>query len=183
MTKTLLYLEDDEALAFITKRSLQKRGFNVHHVETLAALRNALSTQPFSHALLDLKIGNDTSIELIEEIKNALNIPIVILTGYGAIRTAVQAIKLGAIDFLNKPCTIDEIITALCSADSIDTANLSSGELVKPSLKAIERETIQRALDENNGNISAAARQLKMHRRTLQRKLIKRHMDDSKELE
>lgn len=180
MTKTLLYLEDDEALAFVTTRALQKRGFNVHHAATLDALRASLNRQPFSHALLDLKIGNETSIELIEEIKDKHDIPIVILTGYGTIRTAVQAIKLGAIDFLNKPCNTEEIIAALCANDKEEITTSISDDLIKPSLKAIERETIQRALDENSGNISAAARQLKMHRRTLQRKLIKRHIEDDK---
>ena len=183
MIKKLLYLEDDEALAFVTKRAMQKRGFAVEHVATLAALREHLKKADFSHALLDLKIGNDTSIELIDEIKKARDIPIVILTGYGTIRTAVQAIKYGAIDFLNKPCSVDDVISALCATDIEEIINVASNNLEKPSLKSIERETIQRALDENNGNISAAARQLKMHRRTLQRKLIKRHLEDDKDYE
>lgn len=178
---TLLYLEDDEALAYVTKRSLEKRGFQVHHALTLGSLRQSIQNVTFTYALLDLKIGRDTSMELITEIKKTKDVPIVILTGYGTVRSAVQAMKLGAINFLSKPCTIDEIIKALLEVETNNETtvkNTSANEtLEKPSLKAIEHETIQRVLDENEGNISAAARQLKMHRRTLQRKLQKRHID------
>lgn len=176
MNKTILYLEDDEALAFVTKRALVKRGFIVHYFPSIASLQNALSTLTYDAALLDLKIGSDTSLSLISDIKGDSNTPIIILTGYGTIRTAVQAMKLGAIDFLSKPCSVNEIIAAFKEANN-PTTNSEEAEIEKPSLKVIEWESIQKALDENDGNISAAARQLKMHRRTLQRKLNKRHIE------
>lgn len=176
MNKTILYLEDDEALAFVTERALIKKGFIVHYFSSITPLKSALGTLAYDVALLDLKIGNDTSLSLISDIKTNNNVPIVILTGYGTIRTAVQAMKLGAIDFLSKPCSVNEIVSAFEKANN-SADNSEKPEIEKPSLKVIEWESIQKALDDNGGNISAAARQLKMHRRTLQRKLNKRHVE------
>ena len=181
MKETLLYLEDDQSLAFVSKRALEKKGFEVDHFSDIESLRTALTEKPFTCALLDLKIGNDTSIGLIQEIhSHNANIPIVILTGYGTIRTTVKAMKLGAVNVLSKPCGVNEIIQALTANDDEEPIEVTSleTELELTSLKAIERESIQKALDDNDGNISAAARQLKMHRRTLQRKLQKHHVDN-----
>lgn len=170
----ILYLEDDEALAFVTQRALERRGFSVSHYLTRENVQQTLGQQTFDYALLDLKIGNQTSLDLITEIhQHYPNIPIVILTGYGSIRTAVEAMRLGAINFLSKPCSIDEIIHALQNQAIADKPT-AEAELKTPSLKNQEWELIQKALDENNGNISATARQLQMHRRTLQRKLQKK---------
>lgn len=174
----LLYLEDDEALAFVTSRALSKKGFKVLHFADLANLRSQLGTLEFDAALLDLKIGSNTSLEVLTVVVAERNIPVVVLTGYGTIRTAVQAMKLGAVDFLSKPCSVEEIITAFNNHRPVSPrAEIESEELKPPSLKNMEWEAIQKALDDNNGNISAAARQLKLHRRTLQRKLQKRHSE------
>lgn len=172
--KSILYLEDDTALAFVSRRALEKRGYNVVTCENIRSAQNFFSEHSVDYALLDLKIGNQTSLAFIGEIRARANIPIVVLTGYGTIRTAVQAMKLGAINFLSKPCTIEEIIAALTDSGNEVVETPSSTD--PPSLKHLEWEAIQRALDENNGNITATARQLKMHRRTLQRKLQKRHV-------
>lgn len=177
MKPIILYLEDDDALANVTRRGLEKRGFEVIHFLSIKELTNQLNNFHFDHALLDLKIGNDNSLRLIKELKEKSQASIVILTGYGTIRTAVQAMKLGAINFLSKPSSIDEILKALSEKSGTYLSEETIPTFDKPSLKAVEWETIQKALDENNGNISAAARQLKMHRRTLQRKLTKRHID------
>ncbi|WP_317933367.1 response regulator transcription factor [Halioxenophilus sp. WMMB6] len=176
MVNRLLYLEDDPALAHVTSRALARGGFDVCHCDSLAGLRMAVAEGHYSHALLDLKIGQDNSLELIEELKQAGIDTIVMLTGYGSIRTAVQAMKLGAVNFLSKPCSAQEIIAALLGEEEGVAAQ--PDELAKPSLRSVEWETIQQALEENNGNISATAKQLKMHRRTLQRKLQKRYLPD-----
>ena len=175
MSKRILYLEDDEALAYVMCRSLEKLGFATHYFADIASLQTALDGMHFDYVLLDLKIGNETSLGLIEEIKSYRDVPVLVMSGYGTIRTAVQAMKLGAVNFLSKPCGIDDILQALTQEDSA-IANVLEIDVAKPSLKAVEWETIQKALDENDGNISAAARQLKMHRRTLQRKLQKRNI-------
>lgn len=176
MIKTILYLEDDDALAHITSRTLRRRGYEVIHYLSIDELQKKLHNTHFTHALLDLKIGQETSLHLIQHIKNYNNAPIVILTGYGTIRTSVQAMKLGAINFLTKPSSINDILAAFDE----QKINIKNDDIIlqKTSLKTVERETIQQALDDNNGNISAAARQLNIHRRTLQRKLIKRHIEN-----
>lgn len=176
MNGAIIYLEDDDMLAFVTKRSLEKKGFQVHHYATTDDFRHGLANLEFDYALLDLKIGNDTSLTLIQQIKGVKDVPVVILTGYGTIQTAVQAMKLGAINFISKPSTVDEIIHALHEKGDHEQPQRTEIKIEKPSLKSVEWETIQRAIDENQGNLSAAARQLKMHRRTLQRKLNKRHI-------
>ena len=171
----ILYLEDDQALAMVTKRGLEKRGFIVYWLQSIDEVINVLDNFDYTYVVLDLKIGNQTSLSLIAKIRAASSVPIVILTGYGTIQTAVQAMRLGAVDFLTKPCGIEAILTALTDSERpiVDHTDVA---LEKQSLKSVEWETIQRALDENQGNVSAAARQLKMHRRTLQRKLQKKHL-------
>jgi two-component system response regulator RegA len=176
MTKKLIYLEDDTALAFVTSRSLSQKGYEVDHVESLESFKQQFEQHDYHFALLDLKIGTDNSLELLQDIEKLQQIPTVVLSGYGTIRTAVKAMKLGAVNFLTKPASINEIITAF-DESSLNTNIESNQEIARPSLKNVEWETIQAALDENNGNISATARQLKMHRRTLQRKLQKRHIE------
>lgn len=171
----ILYLEDDMALATITQRALEKRGFKVTHAPDIDALRRCARRKDYDRVLLDLKIGNDTSLPVIREIYQLTPVPIVVLTGYGSIRTAVQAVKLGAINFLSKPCSIDDVLAAYDEEES--ELLYEAEDPKKPSLRAMEWEVIQQALDENEGNISAAARQLKMHRRTLQRKLKKKHIE------
>ena len=101
------------------------------------------------------------------------------LTGYGSIATAVKAIKSGAHNYLTKPVSVDDILSAFDEASEHSNDLHSVESMIKsPSLKQIEWESIQKALDANNGNISATARQLKMHRRTLQRKLQKKPLDN-----
>jgi|SRR5690554_96709 len=170
----MLFVEDDETLAFVTKRALQKRGYEVHWFNKVAQAQNSLQEKRYECALLDLKIGNDTSLHLISHIRKTQgDVPIVVLTGYGSIATAVQAVKLGAINYLTKPCSVEKVVAALENCDPLAAA-ITPEALAAPSLRRLEWEAIQKALDENEGNISATARQLKMHRRTLQRKLQKR---------
>jgi two-component system response regulator RegA len=171
----LLYLEDDIPLADITARGLNRLGFHIEHFCDIASAELSLSRTCYDYALLDLKVGADNSLAFIKTIKTQNDIPIVVLSGYGSIRTAVQAMKLGAVNFLTKPSSINDIVEAFECDLELDS--LTNDELKKPSLKNIEWETIQKALDDNNGNVSAAARQLNMHRRTLQRKLQKKRIE------
>jgi len=187
MNKRMLYLEDDQALADITTRTLRKRGYYVEHFASIYAFELKLTTldptEGFNYALLDLKLGTETSIDLVKRLAEHFSLAVVILTGYGSIRTAVQAMKLGAVNFLTKPCGVDEIISAFESDDKPSELSVKpdipEAVLERPSLKNVEWEAIEKALDDNEGNISAAARQLKMHRRTLQRKLLKRRVEPS----
>lgn len=174
--RQMLYVEDDETLAQVTRRAFQRRGFVVNHCAEFEAARLLIGSRPFDYALLDLKLGYTSSLPLLELLlaKNP-HAKAVLLTGYASIATAVQAIKGGAVDYLTKPATIGEILAAFSAETEAEEDKTGTDMMLEsPSLKRLEWERIQQALMENGGNISATARQLKMHRRTLQRKLDKR---------
>jgi Response regulator consisting of a CheY-like receiver domain and a Fis-type HTH domain len=176
----LLYIEDDEVLAAVTTRAFTRRGFDVLHFASIGAFeryKKANGASGFEFGLLDLKLEDGVSLPLIETLlRESPVIKIVLLTGYASVATAVQAIKLGATNYLPKPATVDQIIQAFTEHEEAQDGELGSlsDDLAGPSLRRLEWEHIQQVLNENNGNISATARQLKMHRRTLQRKLGKR---------
>lgn len=173
---TLFYVEDDEALAFITGKALVRRGFTLAHFSSLEEANKASSKTEYSHALLDLKLEDGHSLGLITDLVNANpQIKIVVLTGYSSIATAVQAIKLGALNYLAKPASIEQILNAFAAEPEEENIPLDLDDI---SLKRLEWEKIQQVLAENDGNISATARQLKMHRRTLQRKLNKKPVSE-----
>lgn len=182
-TKHLIYIEDDDILAQVTIRALKKRGFGVNHYASLDEAEEDSQRISFSHALLDMKLEDGVSLPIITDLrKKNGSIKVVMLTGYASIATAVQAIKLGACNYLSKPATIDQILQAFNEEEEeSNTLNESTGDadnLEAASLRRMEWEIIQQALADNGGNISATARQLKMHRRTLQRKLAKRPVSE-----
>jgi two-component system response regulator RegA len=170
----ILVIDDDEAFCRTLCRSLERhkfQSFAAHNAE--AALETARNEKP-DKAILDLRLGDDSGIQLIKpllEIQPGLEI--VVLTGFASLTTAVQAIKLGAVNYLAKPVNSQSILHAF-DEHRIDEPEDESGDFTPTPLKQLEWEHIQRVLDENDGNISSTARQLGMHRRTLQRKLQKR---------
>lgn len=173
---SILLVEDDDVFARVMSRALSQRGFVTavaHDAQTAATL---LVEDRFEYAILDLNLGGHTSLGLIPKLKeNNPTIKILILTGYASIATAVEAIKLGADNYLAKPADADEILTALTGEQiSSDDEDMTASSLEPMSVRRLEWEHIQKVLLENHGNISETARQLKMHRRTLQRKLQKR---------
>jgi len=167
----LLLVEDDGAFAWAAGRALERRGYTVRHAAEFDSARRLVDEETFDFAVLDLNLGNRTSLDLIEPLRerNAA-MRILMLTGYASIATAVRAIKLGADNYLAKPADTDEILTALLAGPESD----EDAALQPMSVRRLEWEHIQKVLDQNQGNISATARQLNMHRRTLQRKLQKR---------
>jgi len=171
--ENLLLVEDDAVFANVITRALSNRGFDVRYADSTASAKSLMHNTHFQFAILDLNLGRETSLELIRPLtENNEGIRVLILTGYASIATAVEAIKLGATNYLAKPADIDEILAALMESNR-DTETLEASQ--EPmSVRRLEWEHIQKVLNENNGNISATARQLKMHRRTLQRKLQKR---------
>lgn len=172
-TKTdFLIVDDDPTLAGMLERVLQRRGFStVSASNAMQALQLASGTF-FERAIVDLKLGSDSGLQLIRELKlRQSNMAIVMLTGYSSISTAVEAVKLGAVNYLCKPADADEILAAFGEQKQ----QISAEPVYIPiSIDRLEWEHIQKILQENNGNISATARALGMHRRTLQRKLHKR---------
>jgi two-component system response regulator RegA len=172
--QNLLVVDDDPAFCTTLERSLQRHGFNVTTANTIADAEARLNELPPDYAIVDLKLsGKETGLDFIPVLRKRFPaIRIVMLTGYSSIPTAVEAVKRGADNYLCKPASIEEIITALnSSAEKVVSEN---EPLTPPSLDRMEWEHIQRVLQDNNGNISATARALGMHRRTLQRKLQKR---------
>ena len=172
--QTLLLLEDDEVFSQVLSRSLQRRSYQVLCCQTLDEATVIINEHTIDGAILDLKLEHATSLSLIPEIrsKNA-QVRILILTGYASIATAVEAIKLGANNYLPKPANTEEILNALLE-DQTAIEQPSQEEPLRMSVERLEWEHIQSALKQNDGNISKTARELNMHRRTLQRKLQKR---------
>jgi two-component system, response regulator RegA len=169
-------LVDDDPLYLKTlQRALQKRGVDAIMATSVADALEQSAHQPLGFALIDLRIGAGSGLELIEPLRrNHPTARIVLITGYASIATAVEAIKRGADDYLLKPTGADAIIRAIRGERVVQPD-------LQPTLTPINRlewEHIHRALTETGGNVSAAARLLGMHRRSLQRKLAKRPSPD-----
>jgi len=168
----LLLVDDDEVYCEVLADALTRRNYTVSTAHNLAdALQLARQTEP-EYAVVDLRIGSESGLELVKQLA-ALdeNTQIVMLTGYASVATAVESIKLGAVHYLTKPATADDVVAALHRKEGDTTVNPVDQPL---SVKRLEWEHLQKVLTEHDGNISAAARALNMHRRTLQRKLAKR---------
>ena len=170
----LLLVDDDAVFGEVLSAALERRGLAVSVARDCSQARSLLAAVQPDYAVVDLRIGDESGLALMESISQAEYPPrTVLLTGYGSIATAVQAIKLGAVHYLTKPVAVDDILTALgAGAGAMETdVPISARPL---SVKRLEWEHIQRVLADNDGNISATARALGIHRRTLQRKLHKR---------
>ncbi len=168
----LLIIEDDINLASTLARRLTKQGFtcDVAHNQSDALLRARQIVPDF--ILLDMKLGDDNGLMLIKPLRNLLeNTHIVLLTGFASIATAVEAMRLGANDYLTKPIDMATLLKALNNETSELQTSIDDAVM---SPERLEWEHIQQVLHSNNGNISVTARQLNMHRRTLQRKLQKK---------
>ncbi len=171
-TQEILVVEDDPLFRRLLSEGLTRNGFAIFEAESIDVAMSHINKRPFQLAILDLKLGSGSSLSLIPELKkNNHAVRILILTGYASIATAVEAIKMGATNYLPKPANVKEILTALLD-DSIKLNTQTNAPTM--SLERLEWEHIQRVLAENGGNISKTARQLNMHRRTLQRKLAKK---------
>jgi two-component system response regulator RegA len=173
----VLLVDDDAVFRGLLARSLEARGYvTVQAGDGVGALRQA-SELTLTHAVVDLKMPGETGLALIRRLLEFHpGLRVIMLTGYASIATAVEAIQAGAMNYLAKPATADEIAAALGTADALPAAPRSSSAPppAPMSVRRLEWEHIQRVLAEHGGNIAATARALNMHRRTLQRKLGKR---------
>lgn len=172
----ILIVDDDEAFLNTLSRLLAQTGLAVTSTNTVQEARRLISTESFTHALLDLNLAGDSGLKLLPFLVDEQpNCHIVMLTGYASIATTVEAMRIGAADYLCKPAKIDDILEALNLNQSRDTDPDTEDAAHTPmSPKRVEWEHIQRTLLAHDGNISATARALNMHRRTLQRKLQKK---------
>ena len=165
-----LVVDDDEVFARVLRNSLTRHGLDIDVAADSATALALARREPHDFALLDLKIGDASGLELIAPLRALrADMRIVLVTGYATFATAVEAIKRGADNYLAKPVTAAALLRAL------------RGEATEPEppsgmlpLHRLEWEHIQQALNDCQGNVSAAARLLGMHRRSLQRKLARR---------
>ncbi len=169
---SLLLVDDDEVFREVLARALTRRGYLVSCAADVAAALVLVGDNPPELAVVDLKMPGESGLVLIKALIDLdPNTRIVMLTGYASIATAVEAIKLGALNYLVKPADADQILAALGRHEGAVDTPVAEAPL---SVNRLEWEHIQRVLVQHDGNISATARALKMHRRTLQRKLDKR---------
>jgi two-component system response regulator RegA len=174
---TVLLVDDDEIFGDVLSGALTKRGFSVEVARTTDEAIASIATRIPEYAIIDLRIGTQSGLTLVEHLhQQAMKTRTVVLTGYGSIATAVEAIKKGAQQYLTKPAAVDDIVAAL--SDDLVSTEITNDNARRPSVRRLEWEHIQTVLTEHNGNISATARALGMHRRTLQRKLLKHPVRD-----
>ncbi len=168
--RSLLVLDDDNALRTRMGRALESRGFEVTTAASIAEAQAALGERVPAFAVLDMRLEDGNGLKIVEAIRERReDARIIMLTGYGAIATAVAAVKAGAVDYLQKPADADDVVKAL----------LATGDAPEPpdnpmSADRVRWEHIQRVYELCDHNVSETARRLGMHRRTLQRILAKR---------
>ena len=173
MTSLTLIVEDDANFNQVLCRALQRRGQHVISADGVDPARALLLQHSPDRAVIDLNLAGQNGLALIPELlATNPDCQIVVLTGYASIATAVEAIKLGATQYLAKPVDIDTLLAAFTYEAQIDADSPAPEQPL--SVSRLEWEHIQRVLAEHDGNISATARALNMHRRTLQRKLAKK---------
>jgi two-component system response regulator RegA len=169
--RSLLIVEDDKLFLQRLARAMEGRGFTVTTAETVADGLNKVDQIGPSFAVVDMRLGDGDGLDVISALKRRRpDARAIVLTGYGNIATAVNAVKLGAVDYLAKPADADDVVNALLAIDSKGAqppANPMSADRVR-------WEHIQRIYELCGRNVSETARRLNMHRRTLQRILAKR---------
>lgn len=169
---TLLLVDDDEDFLNVLAAAMRKRGFTVMLANSAERAWEKVQNDPPEFAVVDLKMSGNSGLVLVRQLAGLeAGTKIVVLTGYASIATAIEAIKLGATHYLAKPVDADEIVAAFEKKNGNAEIALSNHPL---TVNRLEWEHIQRVLSEHDGNISATARSLNMHRRTLQRKLVKK---------
>lgn len=179
----VLIVDDDAVFADQLARSLGRRGLECHLASDAGSALSQVGARRFDAALLDLRLATESGLELVRPLRTlAPDLVIVLLTGYASVATAVDAIKRGADDYLPKPCSVEVILRALRRADPRPAGAAAAASPDAPQamlpLQRVEWEHIQQAMAETGGNVSAAARLLGVHRRSLQRKLGKRPQND-----
>ncbi|MEX3017648.1 ActR/PrrA/RegA family redox response regulator transcription factor [Gymnodinialimonas hymeniacidonis] len=169
--KSLLIVDDDEPFLRRLERAMEKRGFEVEAAGSVAAGSAIATARPPAYAVVDLRLEDGNGLDVVERLREKRpDARIVVLTGYGAIATAVAAVKMGATDYLSKPADANDITFALLAEEE---------EMPPPpenpmSADRVRWEHIQRVYELCDRNVSETARRLNMHRRTLQRILAKR---------
>lgn len=171
LDKSLLVVDDDRVFGDRLARALSSRGFTARAAGSVADALEAINIAPPAFAVIDLRLGDGSGLDVIHALKTTRpDARGVILTGYGAIASAVAAVKLGAFDYLAKPANADDVVVALLAG----RLDMPTEQQTPMSADRVRWEHIQRIYESCSHNLSETARQLNMHRRTLQRILSKR---------
>lgn len=169
--RTLLLVDDDEPFVKRLARAMERRGFLPETAESVAAGKAIAHSRPPAYAVVDLRLEDGNGLDVVEALRERRpDCRIVVLTGYGAIATAVAAVKIGAIDYLSKPADANDVTNALLAKGEVMPAPPEN----PMSADRVRWEHIQRVYEMCDRNVSETARRLSMHRRTLQRILAKR---------
>jgi len=168
---SLLLVDDDEPFLRRLAKAMEKRGFSVETADSVAAGKAIATARPPAYAVVDLRLEDGSGLDVVETLRNRRpESRIVVLTGYGAIATAVAAVKIGATDYLSKPADAADVMNALLTPKGA----LPPAPENPMSADRVRWEHIQRVYELCDRNVSETARRLNMHRRTLQRILAKR---------
>jgi two-component system response regulator RegA len=169
--RSLLLVDDDESFVKRLAKAMEKRGFLPETAESVAEGKAIALSRPPAFAVVDLRLEDGNGLDVVEALREKRpDCRIVVLTGYGAIATAVAAVKIGAIDYLSKPADANDIMSALLS----ESESMPAPPDNPMSADRVRWEHIQRVYELCDRNVSETARRLSMHRRTLQRILAKR---------
>ncbi|MGI1669388.1 MAG: response regulator transcription factor [Neptuniibacter sp.] len=172
MKERFLIVDDDPAFTRVLSRAMTRREYDVQVARSAEEAEQLIENWVPDLATVDLKMDGNSGLSLIPKLRQSNTaMKILMLTGYASIATAVEAIKLGATQYLPKPADAEQILTALNKVEADAEVEVTEQPM---SVNRLEWEHIQKVLKEHEGNISATARALGMHRRTLQRKLSKR---------
>lgn len=173
MDKTILLVDDEELFRERLAKAFRQRGFTVFTAAGFDEALRVITGQKPTMGVVDLKMPGKSGLELIAAAREVNpKMQLVVLTGYGSIATATEAVRLGALYYLPKPADVDDILGAFAKNPEL-ALEVDQDEFSAPSLARAEWEHINRVLTDCEGNISLAAKKLDLHRRTLQRKLQK----------
>jgi two-component system response regulator RegA len=173
VARSLLIVEDDDVLRARLARAFRERGFEVQEASGPEAAYDSARKEPPEYAIVDLRLQGVSGLEVVKELATVdPTTVIVVLTGYGSIATALEAVRLGATHYLTKPADVEEILAGIARAEGHAEGSAPIADAT-PTLARVEWEHINRVLADCGGNVSKAARVLGLHRRSLQRKLAK----------
>ena len=169
--RKILVCDDDGPFRRRLARSLRDRDLAVFEAEDARTALEVLSSYEVDSAVVDLRMPHENGLWLVQQIKRKYPlVRVVVLTGFGSISTAIQAVKLGAVNYLTKPVSTEQLLAAFTA----EPAPVNTDDVELPSLAEMEAEYVNRVLDEFDGNVSRSAKVLGLHRRSLQRKLVRR---------
>jgi two-component system response regulator RegA len=171
----LLIVDDDTVYRERLAKAFRARDRIVHAAAgKQEALEIVQRNEDIGEAVIDLQMPDGHGLDLMHELKSIRpGLKLIVLTGFGSIASALKAVRVGAVDYLTKPCDADQILSALANPGASLASSQQNADSSVPSLDRVEWEHIQRVLEECGGNVSQAARLLGLHRRSLQRKLSK----------